>query len=354
MRGNHRTAWSLAALAAAACASLAPAQGPTLSQGTTAVTSALTEPQQAELRRFVTHWVGDLASGDPAKVKEARTRLTQPVSLASLVFQNAYGRELADPLGRVVTGKDSYAAVNALHIAAAVASDRTIALLLNHVAMANEPQPTIRLTAAKCLAVALPAAHRSGAVFDHAVNQAARTIGRAAAAETDWIALLRQFEALAAVGAALRQKDGAGAATVTTVQLEALAATIQRLEQSRDGTSDLMRAVHPTLYHLRNTWLNNPAEQKSLGAQLAPLLGRVFDVATAQWEVAQRNPDLKNVYGGAIKISEDLLALIDRQLRSAGTPQTASQAAWNSGDKPRFEAERSKWLAVLAGPPYAK
>jgi hypothetical protein len=202
--------------------------------------------------------------------------------------------------------------------------------------------------------VAVPAAHRSGAVFDHAVNQAARTIGRAAAAETDWIALLRQFEALAAVGAALRQKDGAGAATVTTVQLEALAATIQRLEQSRDGTSDLMRAVHPTLYHLRNTWLNNPAEQKSLGAQLAPLLGRVFDVATAQWEVAQRNPDLKNVYGGAIKISEDLLALIDRQLRSAGTPQTASQAAWNSGDKPRFEAERSKWLAVLAGPPYAK
>jgi hypothetical protein len=355
MRGRTSVIRACAALLALGAAGAALGQAPVLSQATTTARGTLSAAQQAEVGAFADHWLTALRTGEPARVKDARTKLIQPVALSSLVFRDAYGRILAARMESIVSGENHFAAINALHVAAAVASPETVELLLHHTAVSGESRSTVRLTAAKLLSVALPEGMKAGAIATNEANQAARTIGRAAAVETDWIALLRQFEAVAAVVEALGGVSGTDAGTAIKSQLDALAATIQRMEQVKGGTSDLMRAVRPTLYHLRNRYLDLlPAEQKALGTQLTPHLGRVLDVARSHWETAQKDPEMKIEYGGAIKLSEDLLALIDQKLRSAGTLQTALKVAWDNGDKPRFEAEHSKWIAVLAGPPYRR
>ena len=126
--------------------------------------------------------------------------------------------------------------------------------------------------------------------------------------------------------------------------------------EKQQSPSDLMQPSYRALILIRNDYLAlDRADQEKVGKSLAPVLCDLCTVAGAHWEDAQGDEAAQKLYGGAVQVSENLLKVIDADIRPDQTvPRTELGPAWRNDDKPRFDKDHDKWRSVLMGPAYDK
>ncbi|MHC4416513.1 MAG: hypothetical protein ACYS0G_14670 [Planctomycetota bacterium] len=305
-------------------------------------TANLTPAQRSHIREYAEYWCGVLAQATPVEVAGARAKLLDPLRQVQVgdVFRWEYSSAALAPLQDIIGGTNPHTATNAMHVVAFLGTERALEFIVNQCDITVEKDFGARLTAANCFMIAV----RLGTLGENETNRALRRLGRAASEEEKWLVLRRQFEAIASVDSAVSRD----------VQVNVLRATTQRMAKKEAGPSELMQAVYPALKLVRDEYLQL-RDQKPFGKELAPVLCDVCSVANDHWDNAQNDPDAKTTYGGAVHISENLLRLIDPELRPGqGTPKTDLGRSWRNSNKPQFSTDHGKWQVVLRRPPYGK
>jgi hypothetical protein len=218
----------------------------------------------------------------------------------------------------------------------------------------TESDPGKRIAAGSLLIDGFEDLEASNTYYD----QIARKLRDAAVAETDWMALQQKLSAFAA---AARKKDlpAENARNLRKGQAEALG-EIARKSKGSTAVDDRMRAVQRVLVGLRNDLLVMPqADRSQLAKTLAPALTELLNAASAQWDAAHASKDAVAAYGSLINSCEVVLRLIDRSERpsaySGTKPDGDSRvlaAAWESGDRSKFDAEAKRWAGIVSAAPY--
>jgi hypothetical protein len=238
-----------------------------------------------------------------------------------------------------------------MQILAMLGTPASVEIIVTHASIDNEPDFGTRLAAAR----GFPIAIRQNALPSMEINKALRELGDAAASEVlaaadahdqkSWLVLRRQFEAISSVKSQ----------TSRDVQVKVLKAATEAME-NREGPSDLMRATYRALLLVRNEYLGlQPRDQEAIGKSLAPVLCDLCTVAAAHWDNAQKDATARESYGGAVQVSENLLRLIDAQVRpNQSRPRTELGPAWRNGEKGQFNNDHDKWRTLLLAPPYNK
>ncbi len=331
-----------AALGIALTLALAPradAAPPRIS-GLSSVTR-LSERDRDDIRENAEYWSARLESDRADEVDIAQAKLLDPLKAVRVgeLFRFEYSKALVPYLKKVVADAQPHAAVNGLQIAGMLGTPNALKIITDHASIENEKRFSVRLWAAN----AFPLAIRQKVLPDNDINKALRQFGRAAAQETKWLVLQRQFEAIASV------KNRVSRDVLITV----LKATADRMG-GEPGPSELMLATYPALVLVRDEFIDlDAADAESIGKSLAPVLCDVCTVAKKHWDGAQADAAASESYRGAVKVSESLLKMIDNQERprQAG-PRTELAPAWIRRDRVRFEGDHDNWREVLAGPPY--
>lgn len=304
--------------------------------------SNLTEQDLRSIEQFASHWCEQLNDGDPAEVDQARDKLAEPLRAVEVgsVFRMQYTQAALPGLKAAIDDGKPQAAVNAMQILAQLGTPRALEVIVANADEQDQPDFGIRLWAAK----SFPLAVSQGTLPQNEINKALRSFGHAAQREDNWLVLRRQFEAVASVDGVVSRD----------VQLDALRQMTERMAEVNPGPSDLMHAAYPALKLVRDEYLRlNAADQKPFGKELAPVLCDVCTVANVHWKNAQADTEAKEIYGGAIHISENLLRLIDPDQRPGQrSPQTQLGPAWNNRNERAFRADHQQWQAVLSKPPY--
>lgn len=304
--------------------------------------SDLSDQQLQQVRNWADYWCSRLDSDDPEAVQNAREEVLRPLKSlmrASDVFRFAYSKVALPHLKNAIASKHPHAAVNAMIVLPLLGSDRALHLLLEHCDQRNEPRRYIRQRAAAGAKAML----RPDPPFNLsrvAVKNAVRELRNATLNEPDWLILRHQFEAMAEV-------DDPG---TREHLVKALGAVVERVALVNGEPSALIEAVYSAVFRLRNRFVMLPlAEQRELGRKLAPVLDRVCEVARIHWVVAQDDPAAKRTYGGAIRVCEEFLKIIDFQVRADGSaPRTQLKRYWDDRNKPRFELDKQRWSEIIA------
>ena len=343
-------------LAAGLLAFVAPCVAQTRSINHLAGLGTFDEDQRREIAAYAQRWVEHLAEGDWDKVRSAREKLLEPFTSLriSLPFRSEYTRALMPTLDEMLDGDDVHRAINALQVAAFLGTDPALSRIGQHAAIEDEPRAAVRLWAAIGFRVVV----EQGVVRSRRITSETRRLGRAARRETDWMVLTRQLGALSAVAETWRDNDQVRDVT-RELQLDVIDGMIQRMLSEEDRHVELVRALRPGLQSLRNQYLDpsQPMDiQDRLGAQLAPHLGRVYDVALHHFAAAAADEEMANLFGRVLHMSEEALKIIDVQLRDRPRSpiETPSRDAWNRGDLAVIEHNRDTWRAILAAAPYNK
>ena len=297
-----------------------------------------------QVRRYTDYWCDQLATASPEKLRDVRRKLLEPLRDLRVrpLFRDEYSRAALPQLEGIIDGDNPHPAYCAIQAVAYLGTDRALDALVSHCDPETEQRLSIRLSAAKNF---IPLVQR-GDLAEAAVTRAVRQLGQAAGRETNWLALLRQFEAIASVDDPVSRD----------VQVEELRVTTQRMARKDNGPSPMMKALHRALVQVRNEYLNLKAfEQERFGQSLGPVLCNVCTVAKAHWDRAQDDSAAKNTYGAAIQLSEGLLKLIDPDGRPGQrSPKTALGPAWQNRDVPRFDADHILWRNILNRPPFLR
>ena len=309
----------------------------------------LSERDRDDIRRYALHWAG---TREPDEVDEARAKLIEPLRAIRVGdrFRFEYSRAVVPHLEKVILQGTTHAAVNSLQVVALLGTPEALKVILAHASIDDEDDFGIRLWAAR----AFPIAVDQGVLPQDKINEALRKLEKAASREAaaagaadaplQWLVLQRQFEAIASVKNSVSRD----------VLAKVLKAVTQAMKKNQHGPSDLMNATYPALMLILNEYLTlDPANRKTVGKSLAPVLCDLCRVAATHWAKAQDNEVARKSYGGAVHISENLLKLIDARIRPDQVrPRTELGGAWRSGDKHRFDLDRDKWSDVLRRPPY--
>ncbi len=315
----------------------------------------LTERDRGDIRQYADFWGRHLQADAPADVDEARGKLGDPLRAVRVgeVFRFEYSSAVVLHLDKVVRDGSPHAAVNAMQILALLGTPSSLEVILAHSSIEQEPDLGIRLWAA----IGFPTAVRQNALPNNEINKALRHLGEAAASEaraainkpdddeTRWLLLRRQFEAISFVKSQ----------TSREVQVKVLKAVTDAMD-NRQGPSDLMQATYRALLLIQIEYLRlPPADAEMMGKSLAPVLCDLCTVATAHWDNAQSDKTARASYGGAVHISENLLKMIDAQVRPNKVgPRTELGPAWQNREKGKFTDDHDKWRTLLMGPPYNK
>ncbi len=303
----------------------------------------LSERDRDEIRESVEYWCARLGSAQADEVDAAQSKLVEPLKAVRVgqIFRLEYSKALVPRLKEVIKGADPHAAVNGMQIAGLLGTPNALEIITDHAGIEDEQRFAIRLWAAN----AFPLAVRQRVLPENDINKALRRFGQAATQEDNWLVLRRQFEAVASVNNRVSRD----------VQVNVLKAIADRMEKET-GPSELMQATYPALVLLRNRFLElRAADQESVGTELAPVLCDLCTVANMHWDSAQADADASSSYRGTVRVSENLLKLIDARVRPRQSgPRTELGPAWIDRDKDRFEADHDKWRQVLTGPPYNK
>ena len=95
-------------------------------------------------------------------------------------------------------------------------------------------------------------------------------------------------------------------------------------------------------------------EQRAIGPKIAPPVGKLLELALANWDAGHADERSKQVYSAMIGGWEGFIAHIDSTLRGGATVPVNMRRSWDAGDKTAFETELAKWTAILKQPPYGK
>lgn len=308
----------------------------------TGATEPLTQQQRQQVRAWVDWWSRELASGDADRVAQGRRRLLDPLRATTvrLLFRETYSEFLVDRIETIVReSADLHVAVNALQIAAMLGTESAARLMTSIADPLEEQRPQVRLWAVHGVRTIF----RTGVIDEGRYPGILRDLSRAGLRETNWLVLQRHFDALGAAGT-----DGA-----RERQIALLNDVLNRIEENQDGPHDIIRAVHYAVVVFRDQFANlRRSEQQAFGTQAAPVIGRVFQIASKHWEQVD-DANLTASYGGAVQISEAMLSIIDDLVRGENAaPQTRIGDAWASRNRQSFQQDSDRWLSVLRRPPY--
>ncbi len=114
------------------------------------------QSSDAEVQAFAAAQAARLASGDPTSVAAARTALIAPLQASNVPaqFRLAYSAALATDLARLSVDRNDLVAINALQVAAELASGVSVQVLLKAM---DDPRAPVRYGAAKGLGTVLVA-----------------------------------------------------------------------------------------------------------------------------------------------------------------------------------------------------
>lgn len=346
----------LAAALAATLAGMASGQS-TLDRSVLTATAAPTDAQKAAIGSFASkHAAAIEESSNPADLEAARLALVAPSRdpAATPAFRKAYATVLVAELGPVAKGSDLRRAVNAMQVLRFTRSPDALDVILERAAPSAEPDAGKRIAAGSLAIDAFEDLDAANVYYE----SAARRLRDASAAETDWLALQQKF---AAIATAARRKDlpGENSRNVRRAFAEAMAA-VAKASKASTAADPRMQAVQRALVGLRNDLLAaSQADRSALAKSLMPALVDVVAAASAQWSAGHADKALDAAYGSTMNSCEVILRLVDRGERPqayAGTkPEGDTRvlaAAWESGDKARFDAELKRWTEVVSAAPY--
>jgi len=354
----HLTAlsWGVLILALFGATGVASAQ-PALPRDITQSRAALTDEQRVAVAEYVRFWVTRLTPPADApdrwkQVSDARKRLTSTLFNApevSAYFRQEFAGAIVPELRRILASNDERAALDALCVASEIGTDTGLDLVIDHL---NSPS-TIRRVAAAGRAKLAVRAFQQGAmksmVLPDTISRLARETTKAAQAETDPIALQRQFELLDAIYTATLA-DTRIAAFTDQAQANRLAVLGDRAAKLRTAEVD---AVNLYLGNLKQNFIGVPARQTRDGKVLADHIRVILGRCEAAWESAQNDALARQMYVDLLEQCENFLKLIDPIMRpTAQRLNTEIKPAWEKRDYQRFRDDVSKWNDVIRNPPY--
>jgi hypothetical protein len=314
-----------------------------------------TPTQLTNIETFTGDWASQLATG--TDVRRARRELITPLAAPGVtpIFRQIYTAAVLDDLAKVVDEQEEISrAINAIQVMGHLGSRRAQSWLLDHLDVEVEPRMPVRLWSA----IAFRRSLDQGQIEHRSLLSQLRSVHRAIDSEPHWLVIMRDFELLKSVTKMdLSDLPGGDAikSQAQSLQLDALESLLNRVTDESAPANDLINAVRPALMGLRSEYLDyrlTASAQRAFGLALAKQLGRVYDASTVHFESAQ-DSEHKNAYGSSLQLAEELLKLIDGQLRGADTvPRTSSITAWENGDQAVIETNGQTWSAVLSRPPY--
>jgi hypothetical protein len=178
------------------------------------------------------------------------------------------------------------------------------------------------------------------------VDAATRDLARAAKEETNWLVLLRQFEALGSLNTQAARDE----------ELDVLTRVADRMAQI-DGPSDLIHAVFPAVIAIRDRMLDPtipPATLMAMGKKTAPVLGEVLEVAKAHFDIAQQGEESRETYGKLVAAIDQTITRIDKIVvpPEQRPPQAKLRESWEKKDKAGFTKDVETWQARFETPAY--
>lgn len=312
-------------------------------QAIVAATTPLSAEQRSTVASFVEQQAKLLKSGDPEKVRTARIELTALPGRpgASETFQREYAALVRPAMENIVAGTDEHQAVNALIVLRALRSPEAVEAILARLDPLAEKRLAIRIKAASVVGEAVAEAP----LTPPQVDAATRKIVSAASSESDWVCVLHNFRALAAI-AAMPKLPEPSATMALRGQSEILKAHVARMAKEK-GPSTMMDAVSRALLVVRDQFYTMPADRARQHRQrLAPTLVALNEVIVAQWSPAQGDARARRTYGAAISGAELLLKLsASSDLRQELAVNFAQR--WEQNDKDGFTADLAKAKALL-------
>lgn len=339
-------AWLWPLLCITICHAQPAGPPPPLRQEITALSGTPSAEQTALIDNYARYWAGQLNAATPDEVVRARRELLRPANdiSATDIFRTAYARTLVpllDPIISQPAGERQFAAVNAMLVMAALRGDQALQSVLRRINMADEKRPGIRMLAAQAVR---NIATGSG-ITPQRVTAAVRDLGRAAAAETDPVALRDQFAALAAIPTDESRDE----------RIRTLNTVVDRM-RGDSGPSALMPAAYAAVVQLRDEFFDSkdPARQRAFGSSLGPALGKMLTLAQSHWEGVQSDPRAKDLYGKVIQAVEAALRRVDGLVRGTASPSSNLKTSWDSGDRTRFETDLTGWQTILQASPYKR
>ena len=347
----------LAASLAIAVAGMASGQS-TLDRSIVSASGAPNDAQKSAISAFASRHAEALesSSSDAEDFAAARLALVAPSRdpAATPAFRKAYAGILVAELGPVVRGSDLQRAIHAMQVLRFTRTAEGLDPIIERTSPAAEPAAGKRIAAASLVADAFEDLDASNVYYE----SAARRLRDAVGDERDWIALQQK---LGAIASAARRKELAAenARNVRRALAEALA-NVARSAKSASPSDPRMQAIQRVLIGLRNDLLVVPqADRAAIAKTLMPALADAVAAGAAHWDAAHADPVLNASYASTMNSCEVLMRLVDRELRPqayAGTkPDSDSRvlaAAWEAGDRARFEAEFKRWTEVVGAAPY--
>ena len=298
------------------------------------------------MKAWVDWWSAGVDSGDPETVQKTRDDALKPLTglmRPSQLFRFEYGRLALPHLKRGIASDKPHAAVNAMRVLPQLGTSEALDEILEHCDQEDDDRKHVRQWAAIGSKIMLERS-RDFHLEPKVVIRAVRELRESAKKEEQCLILRRQFEAMAVVDDA----------TARDYLVDALEVVVERIENEKRAPSELVEAVYSAIYRLSRRFVTLPGkEQDDLGKRLGPVLGRVCKVARDHWEDAHGDPTAKQMYGGAIRVSEEFLKIIDSVVRDDRTaPHTQLKRHWDASDRPKFDTDSGRWSEILKDKPY--
>jgi hypothetical protein len=335
--------WRIACLLAFALSNVAAAQtSPSIPQS--AITaSQLNDTQRGQIDEFVGYWCDRLGGEDAAAVADARDNLSKHFRIypASDTFRSYFSRRCVPRLEEIIEAEDPpLSVVNALIVLPFLGTEDAMETLLERTTPANEDRAYVRMRAAVGCQVLLA----SGLLPERKLNGYLRELRDAAMNEPHAWVLRHQLDAIAEVNSPEAREQ-------FVATLDRL---VDRMADDEEGPCDLLPAYRQGIFNLQRSYLVLAGdEQRRLGAQLGPILGRFLEIAATHWENAQA--EQPRTYAAAVKTTETLLGVVDGQVRGPqGVPATDVAGAWDTGDQARYSADVATWAGILGSAPYRR
>lgn len=324
--------------------------------------ASLTENDEKRIEDFSKYWLARLETGIPEDVTRARNKLIEPLNSmlgkTSSIFRSTYSDDLLPTLEKVVEGDDAFRAVNALQVIGFIGTDPSTRLLTKAMDPESQEMAEKRLWAT----IAIRESLGNGDLSPRRSSAVIREIGRSASTEPNWQVLMRQLETLAEVTRSKIPREQGGdeiRKLGRSLQVEVMGVTIDRLLLV-DGNGDkasieLIHALRPSILEIQRQYLDPEMldYRHEIGINAAPQLGRVYEIILVHFDALRGSEDLRNTSGLTLRLSEETLKLIDSDVRSGGTPNVNSMAAWEKGRKEDLQRSKAAWGDILKNPPYS-
>lgn len=262
---------------------------------------ALTPDQKKTLVTVLDEYAGRMAQGDPAAVVETRNRLVELMRnpLAAEIFRREASVELVKQFEPLCKGKDAFRATNAFIVARFLGTAESVDFLIDNIGPDAQPDVALRIAASAQLSKGLALAPLSPPQLD----ALAKRIANACGAETNWMVVSQNIEAIASM---LRQKN------IPSAQAEAIAlsegSAINDIAERalKAGGGDMVQALQRALLVVRNQAELPDSTRSKLLEKIGPTLEKIAAAkATPPAEFAAR-PELANAFKGVTNTAEIL------------------------------------------------